>query len=96
MRKYSEKKILENFKGFTPVGIAYSIINGIAVYWTYCDGRGDNFCLTESREESDSIKYGYDGWYDFRVEYLPDTCRCKDAVNKYESALKAFFAKTDY
>lgn len=93
MKKYSEKKILESFKGFTSAGTAYSEIDGITIFWTYCTGYGDNFHLTETRDESDRIKYGYEQWDDFRVDDLPETCRCKDAVSKYESAQRSFYEK---
>lgn len=93
MKKYSEKKILENFKGFTYGGTAYSMIDGITVYWTYCAGYDSNFHLTEYREDSDRIKYGYEGWDDFRVDDIPATCRCKDAVSKFESAQRIFYEK---
>ncbi len=86
MKKYSEKKILENFKGFTNGGTAYSVIDGITIYWTYCAGYDENFHLTEIREDSDRIKYGYEQWVDFRVDDIGETCRCKDAVAKYEAA----------
>lgn len=88
MKKYSEKKILENFKGFTYGGLAYSEINGITIYWTYCAGIGENFRLTNKRKESDKIKYGYEQWFDFRIDDIGAICKCKKALEKYESALK--------
>lgn len=91
MKKYSEKKIIENFKGFTNDGTAYSLIDGVTIYWTYCAGYGENFHLTENREYPGRIKYGYEQYDDFRVDDIGATCRCKDAVSKYESAQRIFF-----
>ena len=93
MKKYSEKKLLENFKGIVWGGYAYSIIDGATIYWTYCSQDDYAFCLTEYRDDADSIKYFYEGYTDFRIDYIGKVCRAKEALKVFTEKMTKYVDK---